>query len=185
MRVLVWNALHSTWMLLPQDRVLNLCYQWKNTLFLKNIYLKIHKLILKSNSRNPNLARRSVYASKNRLSTWQKLFNTILKSRRSSRSQNVYNVYDEIFTNSTKCTWKFSKHLAAWLCFKTGQALRSRPWWKFCEFRIPRRTIDLVMVFDAILTSRQTREKLQCLYENLMSNNFRITAFLIKKKIVN
>ena len=44
--------------------------------------------------------------------------------------------------------------------------------------------IDLVTVFDAILTSRQTREKLQCLYENLMSNNFRITAFL-KKKIVS
>ena len=32
--------------------------------------------------------------------------------------------------------------------------------------------IDLVTVFDTILTSRQTREKLQCLYENLMSNNF-------------
>ena len=40
--------------------------------------------------------------------------------------------------------------------------------------------VDLVTVFDAILTSRQTREKLQCLYENLMSNNFRITAFLKK-----
>ena len=33
--------------------------------------------------------------------------------------------------------------------------------------------IDLVTVFDAILTSRKTCEKLQCLYENLMSNNFR------------
>ena len=33
--------------------------------------------------------------------------------------------------------------------------------------------IDLVTVFGAILTSRQTREKLQRLYENLMSNNFR------------
>ena len=31
-----------------------------------------------------------------------------------------------------------------------------------------------------ILTSRQTREKLQCLYENLMSNNFRGTAVLKK-----
>ena len=38
--------------------------------------------------------------------------------------------------------------------------------------------IDLVTVFDAILTSRQTREKLQWLYENLMSNNFRRTAVL-------
>ena len=42
--------------------------------------------------------------------------------------------------------------------------------------------IDLVTVFDAILTSRQTREKLQCLYENLMSNNFRKTAVLKKKE---
>ena len=41
--------------------------------------------------------------------------------------------------------------------------------------------IDLVTVFDAILTSRQTREKLQCLYENLMSNNFRRTAVLKTK----
>ena len=47
------------------------------------------------------------------------------------------------------------------------------------------RTIDLVTVFDAILTSRQTREKLQCLYENLMSNNFRKTAVLKKISILN
>ena len=45
--------------------------------------------------------------------------------------------------------------------------------------------IDLVTVFDAILTSRQTCEKLQCLYENLMSNNFRKTAVLNKISIVN
>ena len=38
--------------------------------------------------------------------------------------------------------------------------------------------IDLVTIFDAILTSGQTREKLQCLYENLISNNFRRTAVL-------
>ena len=40
--------------------------------------------------------------------------------------------------------------------------------------------IDLVTVFDAILTSRQTREKLQCFYKNLMSNNFRKTTVLTK-----
>ena len=39
-------------------------------------------------------------------------------------------------------------------------------------------TIDLVTVFDAILTSRQTHEKLKCLYENLMSNNFGKAAVL-------
>ena len=40
--------------------------------------------------------------------------------------------------------------------------------------------IDLVTVFDAILTSKQTREKLQWLYESLMSNNSRRTAVLKK-----
>ena len=38
--------------------------------------------------------------------------------------------------------------------------------------------IHHVMVFDAILTSRQTCDKLQCLYENLMSNNFPKAAVL-------
>ena len=42
-------------------------------------------------------------------------------------------------------------------------------------------SIGLVTVFDAILTSRQTCEKLQCLYENLMANNFRKAAVLEKK----
>ena len=32
--------------------------------------------------------------------------------------------------------------------------------------------IDLVMVLEAILMSRQAHEISQCLYENLMSNNF-------------
>ena len=41
------------------------------------------------------------------------------------------------------------------------------------------------LVFDAILTSRQTREKLQSLYENLMSNNLRKVAVLKKIWIAN
>ena len=41
--------------------------------------------------------------------------------------------------------------------------------------------IDLVTVFDASLRSRQTCEKLQCLYRNLIPNNFRKTAVLKKK----
>ena len=45
--------------------------------------------------------------------------------------------------------------------------------------------IDLVTVFDAILTRRQTCEKLWCLYENLMSNNFRKTAVLKRIWFVN
>ena len=43
--------------------------------------------------------------------------------------------------------------------------------------------IDLVTVFEAILKSRRTHEKLQCLYEDLMSNNFRKTASF--KKYMN
>ena len=45
--------------------------------------------------------------------------------------------------------------------------------------------MDRVKVFDAILTSGQTCEKLQCLHENLMSNIFRKTAVLNKISIVN
>ena len=45
--------------------------------------------------------------------------------------------------------------------------------------------VDLVIGFDAILTSRQTRGKLRCLYENLMSNNFRKTDVLKKECVVN
>ena len=43
--------------------------------------------------------------------------------------------------------------------------------------------IDLVKVFDAILTSMQTYEKLQCLYEKGMSSNFNKTAVLKKISI--
>ena len=50
----------------------------------------------------------------------------------------------------------------------------------FTSIMSTERAIDLVTVFDAMLTSRQTREKLQCLYENLMSNNFRRAAVLQK-----
>ena len=48
-----------------------------------------------------------------------------------------------------------------------------------------RTPIGLITVFDAILTSRQPREKLQCLYENPMSNSFRKTAVLKKIWTVN
>ena len=41
--------------------------------------------------------------------------------------------------------------------------------------------IGLITVFDAILTGRQAGVKLQCLYENPMSNNFRKTS--VWKKI--
>ena len=46
-----------------------------------------------------------------------------------------------------------------------------------------RSSIGLITVFDAIWTSRQPREKLQCLYENLRSNNFRKTA--LRNKTMN
>ena len=42
--------------------------------------------------------------------------------------------------------------------------------------------MDVVTVLKAILTSRQPREKLQCLYEeNVMSNNLSKAAVLKKK----
>ena len=45
-------------------------------------------------------------------------------------------------------------------------------------------TIDLIMVSEAILRGRQPLDKLQCLYGNLMSDNFRKTAVRKKKGIV-
>lgn len=42
---------------------------------------------------------------------------------------------------------------------------------------------DLVMVLEAILTCRQLCGKLQCFYENLMSQNFRKMAVLEKKNV--
>ena len=59
----------------------------------------------------------------------------------------------------------------------------------YCKLKyanlVERNLIDLVTVFDAILTSRQTHEKLQCLYENLMSDNFRTGGCSQKIRIVN
>ena len=51
---------------------------------------------------------------------------------------------------------------------------------KFAANGAKEKSIDLVTVFDAILTSRQMHEKLQCLCENLKSNNFRRSAVLKK-----
>ena len=45
-------------------------------------------------------------------------------------------------------------------------------------------SIDLLTGLEAILTGSLPGEKLKCLYENLMSNNFRKTAVL-KKKYMN
>ena len=43
--------------------------------------------------------------------------------------------------------------------------------------------IELVTVFDAILTSMQTHEKLPCLCENLISNNCCKMAVLKKYEL--
>ena len=54
-----------------------------------------------------------------------------------------------------------------------------------CFFPNADNKTDLVTVFDAVLTSKQMCERLHCLYENLMSNNFRKTALLKKISIAN
>ena len=43
--------------------------------------------------------------------------------------------------------------------------------------------IGLITVLEAILTSRQPHEKLQCLYENLMPSNFLKRLSSKKKKM--
>ena len=64
--------------------------------------------------------------------------------------------------------------------WRARQILLNACWIRLKKWQVQ---IDLVTVFDAILTSRQTREKLQCLYENLMSNNFCKTAVLKKYQL--
>ena len=44
---------------------------------------------------------------------------------------------------------------------------------------------DKIILIIEIIDLRQMCEKLQCLYENLMSNNFHKTAVLKKISIVN
>ena len=109
----------------------------------KNFYSKAQKLILKSNSGNTNSACRSVHASqKNRLSTWQKLFNTNLESGRSSRSQmyktskikylQIRNFLDYRVQNVRENSSKTSL-----LAGVSKQAKCSdRPWWKIRVFYI-------------------------------------------------
>ena len=67
----------------------------------------------------------------------------------------------------------------------SGHDWRSGKTFLYLQNEIRDSKTDLVTVFDAILTIRQTCKKLQCLYENLMSNNFRKTAILKKILIVN
>ena len=71
-------------------------------------------------------------------------------------------------------------------CRPRGMVFRSTTGIAFVSFVLEVYcTIDLDTVFDAILTSGQTCEKLKCLYENVMSNNIRKTAVLKKIQLVN
>ena len=77
-----------------------------------------------------------------------------------------------------------SSACAKWTFSSETLRLSEQKFW-FWKPLLVTHQINLVTVFDAILMSRQTREKLQCLYENLMSNNFRKTAVLKTISIVN
>ena len=55
-----------------------------------------------------------------------------------------------------------------------------RQWWRIGSQHLEN-PVNNVTVLEANLTRRQPGEKLQCLYDNLMSNNFCKTAFLKKK----
>ena len=74
-----------------------------------------------------------------------------------------------------------------WRPFRPQFGLKIRegraPWAPSLDPPLLNLSIGLVMVLEAILTSRQPLEKLQCLYGNLMSNNFRNTVVL--KRIMN
>ena len=77
-------------------------------------------------------------------------------------------------------------YLSEFSCIKLSFSLVYRSWlqlkwWVYLQVETySTKSIDLVTVLEAILTSRQPREKLQCLYENVMSKDFRKTAVLRK-----
>ena len=85
----------------------------------------------------------------------------------------------------TQCSIQWpSSACAKWTFSSETLRLSEQKFW-FWKPLLVTHQIDLVTVFDAILMSRQTREKLRCLYENLMSNNFRRMAVLKTISVVN
>ena len=91
---------------------------------------------------------------------------------------------------SLKKTWTnariFFPHLPT--CLKDSLFIPQKSHSHWFKFRLGITVVQRKRLINngyKILTSRQTREKLQCLYENLMSNNFRKTPVLKKISIVN
>ena len=102
--------------------------------------------------------------------------------------------------SSNHCLQFFKTHMQYWSAALPVHSLRQHPFllalcrWERFARNVPsgeeRGETDVFAGYphniahshdiNTILTSRQTREKLQCLYENLMSNNFRGTAVLKK-----
>ena len=146
MRVLMWEALNSTCM-----RCLRIVFwanvnQWKNTqhgqrnYFSKNFYSKAHKLILKSNSRNTNLALGSVYASK---IGWahDKNYSTQISNQGAQADLKMYKTckikYSQIrnFLDYRVQNVAENSSKTSLLGGVSKQAKRSdRPWWKFRVF---------------------------------------------------
>ena len=100
--------------------------------FSKCFYSKAHKLILKSNSRNTNLAGGSVHASEISLA-YGKKYTTQISNQGAQADRKMCKTskikYSKIrhFLDYRvqKFTWTFFKNFATWRRFKTGQALRS------------------------------------------------------------
>ena len=80
------------------------------------------------------------------------------------------------FNNKSWHTRKHHTQACNLVCFYTTPGIASK------LTRREAKVIGLDTVLEAMVTSRQTHEKLQCLYENLMLNNFCKTAVKLHSK---
>ena len=146
----MWEALNSTCMrclrIVFRSNVINerIHNNRQRNYFSKNVYSKAHKLILKSNSRNKNLARGSVHASK---IGWAhgKNYSTQISNQGAQADLKMYKTskikYTQIRNFLNKNYLKIPKKLCYLMAFHIMPSAPIGPDEKFRVFWIPRRKI--------------------------------------------
>ena len=117
--------------------------------------------------------------------SWCLLFENTEKTLKEISSSNLENLAYGFIKSPKLCkqekTKTQSQNDSQWLYkLENRKKMTCRQWWRIGSQHLEN-PVNNVTVLEANLTRRQPREKLQCLYDNLMSNNFCKTAFLKKK----
>ena len=117
--------------------------------------------------------------------SWCLLFENTEKTLKEISSSDLENLADGFIKSPKLCKREKTKTQSQndsqrLYKLENRKEMTCRQWWRIGSQHLEN-PVNNVMVLEANLTRRQPREKLQCLYENLMSNNFCKTAFLKKK----